>query len=409
MKKLSLSVKILIGLILGIIVGLALQGSVDFVNTWIKPFGTVFLNAIKMITPPLVLASIILGTASMGDPKTLGRVGGKTMLFYLFSATLATTVGLLVARIMNPGLGLTIPVGTTYTAKEPVSMVQTLLNMIPTNPFASLANGDMLQIIVFALLVGCGITVGGEKTRLIKDICESFNEVMFKIVGFVMYLAPFFIFCLIVPVVAANGPQVLIPLLKVILAVFIACAIYGLVFYGAYVKFLGHFSWSRWLKGFAPAMLVAFSTSSSNATLPVSMKCTQENLGVSKEVSSFCLCVGATVNMDGTAIYQGICALFIAQIYGIDLTMAQQATVVFTAVLASIGTAGVPGAGLIMLTMVMQSVGLPMEGLALVAGIDRVLDMIRTTVNVMGDAVCAVIVQDGENRRIEKEGKGIAV
>jgi Na+/H+-dicarboxylate symporter len=252
-------------------------------------------------------------------------------------------------------------------------MVQTLLNMIPTNPFASLSNGDMLQIIVFALLVGCAITIGGEKTRLIKDICESFNEVMFKIVNFVMFLAPFFIFCLIVPVCATNGPKILLPLLKVILAVLFACAVYGLVFYGAYVKYLGHYSWKKWLKGFAPAMLVAFSTSSSNASLPVSMKCTQENLGVSKEVSSFCLCVGATVNMDGTAIYQGICALFIAQIYGIDLSMAQQATIVFTAVLASIGTAGVPGAGLIMLTMVMQSVGLPMEGLALIAGIDRVL------------------------------------
>jgi Na+/H+-dicarboxylate symporter len=279
--------------------------------------------------------------------------------------------------------------------------------MIPTNPFASLANGDMLQIIVFALLVGCGITIGGEKTKLVKDVCEAFNEVMFKIVGFVMYLAPFFIFCLIVPVVAANGPQILLPLLKVIFAVLFACALYGLVFYGAYVKYLGHYSWLKWLNGFAPAMLVAFSTSSSNATLPVSLKCTQENLGVSKEVSSFCLCVGATVNMDGTAIYQGICALFIAQIYGIDLSMAQQATVVFTAVLASIGTAGVPGAGLIMLTMVMQSVGLPVEGLALIAGIDRVLDMIRTTVNVMGDAVCAVIVQDGENKRVASEAKSV--
>jgi Na+/H+-dicarboxylate symporter len=409
LKKLSLSTKILIGLVLGVIVGLALQNSLEFVNTWIKPFGTVFLYAIKMVTPPLVLVSIILGTASMGDPKTLGRVGGKTMLFYLFSATMATTVGLLIAHITDPGIGMVIPAGTIYEAKEPVSMVKTLLNMIPTNPFAALANGDMLQIIVFALLVGCAITVGGEKTKLIKDICESFNEVMFKIVNFIMYLAPFFIFCLIVPVCAANGPKILLPLLKVIMAVFIACAIYGLIFYGAYVKFLGHYSWIKWLKGFAPAMLVAFSTSSSNATLPVSLQCTQENLGVSKEVSSFCLCVGATVNMDGTAIYQGICALFIAQIYNIDLSFAQQATVVFTAVLASIGTAGVPGAGLIMLTMVMQSVGLPMEGLALIAGIDRILDMIRTTVNVMGDAVCAVIVQDGENRRAGRDTKSIAV
>ena len=360
-----------------------------------------------MVTPPLVLVSIILGTASMADPATLGRVGGKTMVFYLFSATMATTVGLVIARIFNPGLGLSIPVGATFTPKEPVSMVQTLLNMIPNNPFAALANGDMLQIIVFALLVGAAITVAGDKAKLIKDVCESFNEVMFKIVNFVMYLAPFFIFCLIVPVVASNGPAVLLPLLKVIIAVFVACTIYGLVFYGIYVKFLGHYSWKKWLVGFAPAMLVAFSTSSSNATLPVSLKCTQENLGVSKEVSSFCLCVGATVNMDGTAIYQGVCALFIAQVYGIDLSFAQQATVVFTAVLASIGTAGVPGAGLIMLTMVMQSVGLPLEGLALVAGIDRILDMIRTTVNVMGDAVCAVIVQDGENRRAVKETKTV--
>jgi Na+/H+-dicarboxylate symporter len=391
--------KILIGLILGIIVGLFFQGNVAFTKTYIAPFGTAFINLIKMIIVPLVFASLVVGAASTGDIKKLGRMGAVTMGYYLITTAVAVTLGLILGNLLNPGIGLKLPEGAKVAAKAAQPISQVLLDMIPTNPIKSMVNGDMLPIIVFALFVGIGITVVGSKAKPVMDFFDGFAEVTYKITGFVMEFAPYGVFALMVPVVAVNGPKVLIPLAKVIAAVYIGCILHAGVVFSLAVKALGDFSPVRFWKGFFPAMVVAFTTCSSSATLPVSMKCTQDNMGVSKEVASFVQPLGATINMDGTALYQGVCALFVAQVYGIDLSIGAQATVILTATLASIGTAGVPGAGLIMLTMVLASVGLPLEAVALIAGIDRVLDMIRTTVNVTGDAAAAVIVDHTESKR----------
>ncbi|MDD4601380.1 MAG: dicarboxylate/amino acid:cation symporter, partial [Negativicutes bacterium] len=303
--------------------------------------------------------------------------------------------------VMNPGEGLSIPTNAEVKSKVAPPISSVLVNMVPTNPVQAMANADMLQIIVFALFIGIGITLVGQRAKPVESFFDGLAEVSYKIVGIIMEFAPFGVFALIVPVVAANGPKVLIPLATVILAVYIGCILHALIVYGTAVSVLGRMSPVKFFKGVFPASLIAFSTCSSSATLPVNMKCCQENLGVSKEISSFVLPLGATINMDGTALYQGVCALFIAQVYGIDLTMGQMMIIVLTGTLGSIGTAGVPGAGLIMLTLVLQSVGLPLEGVALIAGIDRVLDMIRTSVNVTGDASATVVIQAAEDRYLD--------
>ncbi|MPL69041.1 Proton/glutamate-aspartate symporter [bioreactor metagenome] len=397
-----LSTKILIGLALGVLVGLL--GGPDilpFAKDWIAPFGTLFINMIKMIIVPVVLASLIVGASSIGDMKKLGRVGARTMVYYLFTTAIAVSLGLFLATVMNPGEGLSIPTNAEVKSKVAPPISSVLVNMVPTNPVQAMANADMLQIIVFALFIGIGITLVGQRAKPVESFFDGLAEVSYKIVGIIMEFAPFGVFALIVPVVAANGPKVLIPLATVILAVYIGCILHALIVYGTAVSVLGRMSPVKFFKGVFPASLIAFSTCSSSATLPVNMKCCQENLGVSKEISSFVLPLGATINMDGTALYQGVCALFIAQVYGIDLTMGQMMIIVLTGTLGSIGTAGVPGAGLIMLTLVLQSVGLPLEGVALIAGIDRVLDMIRTSVNVTGDASATVVIQAAEDRYLD--------
>ena len=398
MKKLQLSTKILIGLGAGILVGLLLQGAPAVANTWIKPFGSLFLNLIKMIIVPLVLASLVVGTCGLGDVKKLGRIGGKTLAYYLLTTAFAVTLGLIIANVFNVGGGLSIPVDAAKVeATQAPKFIDTLLGIVPTNPIKAMADGNMLQIIVFALVLGGGIVAIGDKGTPLFSFFDSLAEVTYKITNAIMSFAPIGVFALITPVVAANGPKVLLPLLKVVIAVYLGCFLHMLIVYSSTLKILGNFSPVKFFKGIFPAQAIAFTTASSSATLPINMKCIEENMGVSKPISSFVLPLGATVNMDGTALYQGICALFVAQVYGIDLTFAQNVTIVLTATLASIGTAGVPGAGLIMLTMVLQSVGLPLEGVALIAGIDRILDMARTVVNITGDASCAVIVAATEN------------
>jgi len=397
MKKMQLSTKILIGLIAGIVAGILLQGSPDIAGTWIKPFGTMFLNVIKMIIVPLVLASLVVGTCGLGDVKKLGRIGGKTLAYYLMTTAFAVLIGLILANIFKVGAGFTLPTELKAAeASQIPKFVDTLLNIIPTNPIKALADGNMLQIISFALIFGSGIVVLGDKGKPLFNFFNSLAEVSYKITGGIMSFAPYAVFALITPVVAVNGPQVLLPLLSVIVIVYAGCLIHAILIYSSTLTLLAKFSPVKFFKGIFPAQAIAFTTCSSSATLPVNMQCTEENLGVSKSISSFVLPLGATINMDGTALYQGVCALFIANVFGIDLTITQQFTIVLTATLASIGTAGVPGAGLIMLTMVLQTVGLPLEGLALVAGIDRILDMARTTVNITGDSACAVIMAASE-------------
>jgi Na+/H+-dicarboxylate symporter len=398
MKKLNLTTKIFIGLILGIIVGLAFTSNPGFLETFIKPVGTLFINLIKLVIVPLVLASLIVGAASIGDPKKLGRIGGKTLAYYLLTTAFAVAIGLILASVIVPGAGLSIPAEAAAEAKEAPKLIDTILNIVPSNPIKAIVDGNMLQIIVFALLLGVAVTMlPNEKGKPFVNFFESLAEVMYKITAIVMEMAPYGVFALISPVVAQNGPAVLIPFAKVIFAVYIGCILHAGIVYSTAVSVIGKMNPVKFFKGIAPAAITAFSTSSSSASLPVTLKNTTENLGVSEKVASFVLPLGATINMDGTALYQGVCALFIAQVYGIDLTMAQMGTIVLTATLASIGTAGVPGAGLIMLSLVLQAVGLPLEGVALIAGIDRILDMMRTCINVVGDASAAVVVAATEN------------
>ena len=394
-----LSIKILIGLILGIIGGLiAGPTAVPWMKVWIAPIGTIFINLIKMVIVPVVLASIVSGVASIGDVKKLGRVGVKIMVFYLATTAFAVAIGLMFGTLMQPGKGLTIPAGAKAASKLAPPLQDVLVNIIPSNPFVAMEKGDMLQIIVFAIFLGIGITMVGAKAKPVDDFFNGLAEVTYKIIDMIMNFAPFGVFALMMPVVAVNGPKVLLPLASVVAAMYIASIVHAVVVYSGTVATLGGMSPVRFFKGIAPAMLVAFSTCSSGATLPVTLKCTQENLGVRKDVSSFCLPLGATVNMDGTAIYCGLAALFVAQAYGIELNAGQYMTIILTGTLASIGAAGVPGAGLIMLTLVLTSVGLPIEGVALIAGIDRVLDMARTTLNITGDAAGCVVVQNSENK-----------
>ncbi|SES94281.1 Na+/H+-dicarboxylate symporter [Natronincola peptidivorans] len=403
----KLTTKILLGLVAGIVVGLLLGGAPEIAHTYIAPFGRLFLNLINMIIVPLVFSSLIVGAASTGDVKKLGRIGGKTVGFYLMTTAVAVTIGLVLGNVMQPGAGLSIPVDASIEAGQSPPLAETLLNIIPRNPFNALVTGSMLQIIAFALFLGIGITLVGEKGKPFLSFFDSLAEIMYKITAFIMSLAPYGVFALIVPVVAVNGPAVLLPLLKVIAAVYIGAILHAVIVYSSIVKIFGKINPLKFFKGISPAAAVAFSTCSSAGTLPVTIKSARDNLGVPNGVASFVLPLGATINMDGTALYQGVCALFVAQVYGLDLSIAQQVSIILTATLASIGTAGVPGAGFIMLTMVLTSVGLPLEGSALIAGIDRILDMARTSVNVVGDAAVSVAVSATENELDVPQDEGI--
>ncbi|MBP1932237.1 dicarboxylate/amino acid:cation symporter [Ammoniphilus resinae] len=391
--KMNLLTKILIAFVLAIVAGVLFGPAIEVV----KPLGDLFLRLIKFIMVPLVLASLVVGVASIGDLRSLGRIGGKTVAYYLVTTAIAVTIGLVLGNLFAPGAGLDLA-GTTdkVAANETPGIIATLLAIVPTNPFAALVEGNMLQIIFFAIFLGLAITVLGEKARTVHTFFEQLAEIMYKITGIVMRFAPYGIFGLMAPTVGQYGLSVILPLLKIILVVAAGCILHAALFYSLSVRLFAKMNPFTFFKGIAPASLVAFSTSSSAGTLPVTIKCTEENLGVPTKVSSFVLPLGATINMDGTALYLGVCSLFVAQFFGVDLSIAQQATIVLTATLASIGTAGVPSAGLIMMTMVLASVGLPLEGIALIAGVDRILDMFRTSVNVTGDASAAVVVAASE-------------
>lgn len=394
----NLSVQIFASLVLSVIVGLFLGDSaVVPVKTWIAPVGTMFINLIKMMIVPVVLCSLIVGMTSMGDMKKLGRIGIKTVAFYMVTTAIAIVIGFGVAGVIEPGVGMALPAEAAPKVKEAPSIMQVFVNMIPKNPIDSMAKADILPVIVFALFIGAGIiSVGGKKGALLINVFDSGAEVCYKIIAMIMRLAPIGVFCLLLPVVVQNGPKVLLPLLSVIMAMAVGSIIHAVIVYSGIAAAVGHMSPVKFFRGMAEAMAIAFTTCSSAGTLPVNMKNTQEKLGVKRDIASFILPLGATINMDGTALYMGVCSLFIANVYNIPLTVDQMMLIILTGTLASIGTAGVPGAGLIMLAMVLQSVGLPMEGLALVAGIDRVLDMFRTTLNITGDAAVAVAIDATE-------------
>lgn len=403
-KKIPLSLQIFLALGLGIAVGMAFTGNPTFAVSYIKPFGTIFLNLLKFVVVPIVFFSILSGIISMSDIRKVGSIGVKTLVYYTCTTAGAIVLAMFLANLFKGFFTVIDPTGVTFEPGETASFMDTLVDIFPSNIIAPFANASMLQVIVAALLFGFGILAAGEKGRPAAALVDSLTEVCMKVMDIILRLSPIGVFCLILPVVAENGPQILGNLGLVLLCAYIGYFLHAVIVYSATVKALGGVSPLAFFKGMFPAMAMAFSSASSVGTLPLNLECT-ERLGARRDIASFVLPLGATINMDGTAIYQGVCAIFIAQVFGIDLSIGQQLTIVMTAVLASIGTAGVPGSGMIMLAMVLQSVGLPVEGVALVAGVDRILDMMRTTVNVTGDAAVATCVDAMQKRAAARKAR----
>ena len=403
-NKLTLTTKILLGLFLGFLFGLVLNNIQDgFIKNTVlldgvlKVLGNGFTSAIKMMVVPLVFVSLVCGTSSMGDVKRLGRIGGKTMLFYLGTTAIAIVISLILGNVLKPGVGLDMSsmASGSVTIGESKPVIDIILGIIPSNPIKSLAEGEMLQIIFFAMLLGVAMSTLGQKSEPIRVIFESANEICMKMVSLIMMAAPYGVFALVSTTFATVGTDAIFALLKYIVVVLIGLLIHVTVVYGGLFKIFTRQKIKPFLLKFSRVAAITFSTASSNASVPASLEIMEE-LGVSKGIRSFTIPMGATINMDGTAIMQGIAALFIAQIYNIEISMNDMMTIVLTATLASIGTAGVPGVGMIMLSMVLQSVGLPLEGIGLIMVVERIIDMFRTTVNVMGDNICTLIIGNSE-------------
>ena len=408
-KKVGLTTKIFIALILGAIFGVVLHYVVPaghfkdaiLVEGVLYVVGQGFIKLMKMLVVPLVFCSLVCGSMSIGDTKKLGTVGVRTLAFYLATTALAVTVALTVGNILDPGIGLDMTAVQSNAAEvqtmEATTLTSTLLNLIPDNPIGSLASGNMLQIIVFALIVGVILAKLGERAETVSNFFNQFNDVMMEMTMMVMSLAPIGVFCLISRTFATIGFSAFIPLAKYMIGVLLALVIQCFVVYLGMLKIFTGLNPVKFIKNFFPVMAFAFSTATSNATIPMSIDTLAKKMGVSKKISSFTIPLGATINMDGTAIMQGVAVVFAAQAFGIELGLAEYITVIGTATLASIGTAGVPSVGLVTLTMVFNSVGLPVEAIGLIMGIDRILDMSRTAVNITGDAVCTTIVAKQNN------------
>ncbi|MEP0545952.1 MAG: dicarboxylate/amino acid:cation symporter [Rhodothermales bacterium] len=416
--------QIILGLVLGLIYGViaAANGWGQFTSDWIAPFGTIFLNALKLIAVPLVLASLVLGVASLSDLRKLSRIGGKTILIYLGTTAVAVTIGLVIVNLLQPGAAipdaLQAELGAAYSgdlasreaaaaAAQSRGPLQFLVDIVPGNVFAAFSdNGNMLQVVFVALFIGIGlIQIPREKAKPVLDVVEGLNDLIIRLVDVIMLMAPIGVFALLagtITQVAGDDINRIVELVGALgyycLAVVLGLAIHMLVTYALLLKSFTPMSLGTFYRGIGPAQLVAFSTSSSGATLPVTMERCEEKLGVSEEISSFVLPLGATINMDGTALYQAVAAVFIAQAIGLDLPLAAQLTIVLTAVLASIGTAAVPGAGIIMLVIILQSVEVPVAGIALILGVDRILDMLRTVTNITGDATVATMIAASEGQ-----------
>lgn len=406
-KGFSLTNQIFFALIAGALTGIILNivsggQTSGFINNWLvsglfEIVGKMFISAIRMLVVPLVLTSLICGAAGINDIKKLGRVGGKTLVFYLSTTAIAITVALIVSYIIDPGTGFSSDIQMAEKIETPaLSIAQTIYSIVPVNPFAAFSEGNMLQVIFFALVFGFSMAALGEKVQNVRTLIEQLNEIVMKMIMVVMATAPFGVFALVANVFAKEGFSAFTPLMKYIICVTVALLIQFSVTYGLALKILARLSLITFIKKFYATMLVAFSTASSNATLPVTMETAEKEMGVSNKIASFTLPLGATVNMDGTAIMQGCAVVFISQVYGIDLSFTALLTVVLTATIASIGTAGVPSVGLITLSMVLTQAGLPVEGIALIMGIDRILDMMRTAVNISGDTVVTLIVAKSE-------------
>lgn len=405
-KKMGLSTKIFLALLSGAVFGVLIHYFVPasyfrdtlLINGILYVLGNGFIRLMQMLVVPLVFCSLVCGAMAIGDTKTLGKVGVKTLIFYLVTTAVAICLALGVASLISPGVGMNVTVEDTNVVTETASVnfAETLLNIIPKNIFTSLAEGEMLPVIVFALFVGIILAMLGNKVSTVSNFFSQFNDIMMEMTMIVMKVAPVGVFCLIAKTFAGIGFDAFVPMLKYMGSVILALALQCFVIYQVLLFLFTRLNPLKFIKKFFPVMAFAFSTSTSNATIPLSIDTLYKKIGVSKQISSFTIPLGATINMDGTSIMQGVAVVFIAQAYGIPLTPAAIATVIVTATIASIGTAGVPSVGLVTLSMVLSSVGLPTEGIALIMGIDRILDMLRTAVNITGDAVCTTVVANQE-------------
>ena len=393
-KSLSLAWQMMVGLVLGIIVGAMVDSS--FAQTYLQPLGTLFIRLIRMVVVPLVLATIIAGAAGISDTAKLGRVAVKVLLVYAITTAIAVAIGLVFANFIQPGIGLNLSTeGLQMKAVTSPNLVDTLLDIVPINPMEALSKGSMLQIIFFAVIFGFALSGLGDRGKPVLNFFNIVGDVMIRMTGIVMRYAPIGVFGLISYTVAQHGIAVLLPLFKLLLTSFFATAFLVIVILTPMVAIFAKTGPAKFFKGIFEPWLIAFTTCSSAAALPANLVAARK-LGASKAVSYFSIPLGNTINMNGTAVYMGVCSVFAAEVYGIDLTMADQATIVLMGVIAAVGTAGVPGAGLIMTTVVFTQVGIPLEAVALIAGVDRILDMIRTSINVVGDVASAIVVTNWE-------------
>ncbi len=406
-KKLTL--KIVIGMLSGIIIGCLMNfiGVDGFIKTFllegvIEVGGRIFLSSLKLLVVPMVFVSLVTGTGALEDIKKLGRLGLKTFFLYILTTAIAIALALFVAELVDPGLGFQMATPSYFEDKDSPALIDVISNIFPSNPIESMAKGDMLQIIVFALIFGIGMTMSGEAGKRVFKVFEDLNTIIMKIVMLLIELAPYGVFCLLIKVFALQGFDAIKPMAKYFFTVLGVLIIHLTIVYGLFLKICSKLNPIYFYRQFKEVMVFAFSTASSNATIPINLEVTEKKLGVDNSVASFTIPLGATINMDGTAIMQGVATVFVAQVYGIDIGFSGYMMVILTATLASVGTAGVPGVGLVMLAMVFKQVGLPVEGIGMIIGVDRLLDMVRTAVNVTGDAVVSCIVAKSEGQLDEK-------
>jgi Na+/H+-dicarboxylate symporter len=391
-------VKVLIGLVLGVLFGLFVGEQFKFLSV----MGKVFIDLLKMLVGLIVFSSIVTGICHINDPKKLGRIGIRTLIFYAVTTLIAITIGVVIAYIVHPGSGLSLIYDKESIQTGTLGLLDFVASLIPSNPFASFAEGNIMQIIVFSILFAYAIILTGEKGKMVFSLIESLSDVMHHLTHFVMKFAPYGVFALIAVSVGSMGIKVVLPLMKFLACNYIACLIQICVVFSLILRFLAKVPVLPFFKGMKDAIVLAFSTSSSAATLPVSMECAREQLGVSEDISGFVLSLGSTINMNGAAIGLATASIFIAEVYGIELSALQIGIIVFTSFLSAVGAAGIPGAGVVMLSIVLNAVGLPLEGIAIVAGVDRIRDMISTVANILGDGVAAVYVAKKENRLDER-------
>lgn len=403
MKKIGLIGQVLIATILAILAGVLIGPPVQV----IQPIGDLFLNLLSFVIVPLVFSTLVVGVSSGGSIKKIGRMGGKAAIYFVVTAFIAVTIGYVFAVLFSPGEGINIGAQGEIpdTSEATVGITQMIVDIVPANPIAALAETDILQIIFFALFIGVGIMMVGEKAKPVYNFFEAFSEIMYKIVGVVIKVIPIGIFCLLAPIIAEHGGMIMLSLISLVAAIALGCIVHAGIIYSITAKLYGSMSPIEFFKGIGPATMMAFGTSSSSATLPLTIKCSEENLGVSSRVTSFILPLGATVNMDGQAIYFTICCLFAAQLFGIELGPGEIITIALVSTLGSIGTAGMAGAGIVMLAVVMETVGLPLESIAIIAGVDRILNLFATATNVTGDAAAAVYVNGSERKHLQKHNE----